>query len=133
MLRGSHIAGFALLAVTAFALQTERMILVRPMLAQSPTNPVAVLQRFEEAENQGDVDGAMDLVAGNVTYSGSRTCLQVAQCLGADSRREVELSISDQVQSTRVSDPAVSGTTVRVTMMSTGPARIAIAWSVRSP
>ncbi len=130
MLSATHVAALALLAVTAFSLQTERMVLASyPMFAQmpAPSNPAAVFQSFQDARNQGDVEGAMKLVANDMTYVGGHVCTHVDPCVGGDTfRREVELSVSNRVQSATLGDPSVSGATVHVTLMSTSPDRMAI-------
>jgi hypothetical protein len=129
MLRARTIAALALVAVTVFSSWAEGSVLAHSSLAQVlvPTDPAGVLQRFQDARNQGDVDGAMQLVTDDVRYIGGSTCSSQDPCVGAGTfRRAVELSIADQVHSTTLGAALVADTTVRVSLLTTSPGRTAI-------
>ena len=91
--------------------------------ASAQDDPASVLQRFQDARNLGDVDGAMALVAPDLSYSGG----PASPCIGtAALRRDVQLFIADQVYSSSIVSPDVSGTTVHARLASQSPSRSAI-------
>lgn len=95
--------------------------------ASAQDDPASVLQRFQDARNLGDVDGAMALVAPDLSYSGGPACPPASPCIGtAALRRDVQLFIADQVYSSSIVSPDVSGTTVHARLASQSPSRSAI-------
>ena len=94
----------ALLAFLVFALG-----------ASAQDDPALVVQRFQDASNQGDVDAAMALVAPDLSYIAGPACPAERPCIGTDAiRRDVQLFISDRAYSSSTGNRGVSGTTVRV-------------------
>lgn len=92
-----------------------------------PSDPAGVLQHFQDARNQGDVDGAMQLVSDEISFVGGASCTPQDPCVGADSfRQRVEQSIADQVHSITLGDALVSGTTVGTSVLATSPGRAAL-------
>jgi hypothetical protein len=129
MVRARKVAALALVVVSVFSLRASALVLAHPSPAQVlvATDPAGVLQRFQDARNQGDVDGAMQLVSDEVRYSGGSACPPQDPCIGADTfRRAVERSIANQVHSTTAGAAQVAGTTVHLSLLASSPGRAAI-------
>jgi len=128
MLRAGTITVLALVAATSLSLATQGLTPAL-FLAQvrAPTDPAAVLQRFQDAVNDGDVDAAMRLVSPDIAYAGDSACPDQDPCVGTRTfRRALEVSIANQVHTTMVGRAQVAGTTVRVSTLTTSPGRTAI-------
>lgn len=129
MLRAGIISVLALVMATSFVLHLQGLTFAAPLLGQVgvPTDPAAVLQRFQDAADHGDVDAAMQLVSNDIRYVGGAACTEQYPCLGARTfRRVLELSIANQVRTTTVGAAKISGTTVRVRTLTASPGRSAI-------
>jgi hypothetical protein len=102
-------------------------LLVSGVGASAQSDPVYVLQSFQDARNVGDLDGAMALVADDMSYIGGPACPPETPCLGVDAMRgNVQRYIAGQEQATIVGAPQVSGTVVKAHLESRNPGRLAI-------
>jgi hypothetical protein len=93
------------------------------------TEPASVLQRFQDARNRGDVDGAMALVAPDLRYSDSdgAACPPASPCVGtAAMQSDVQLFIAELVYSSSTGTPESSGAAVHARLASQSPGRSAI-------
>ena len=77
-------------------------------------DPATVLQRFNDARNRGDIDGAAALLTDDVRYAEGPYCTADNPCIGvAAARATMEDGKRIHVQGTVVGTPVVTGTTVR--------------------
>jgi SnoaL-like domain len=91
------------------------------------TDPVSVLQNFQDARNAGDLDGVMALVAPDASYVGGPACPPENPCVGIDAMRaNVQRYIAGHEQATIVGTPQVSGSVVKARLESRNPDRLAI-------
>jgi hypothetical protein len=129
MLRPLTIAAPAIFALTVVLVAAEGQVFTRALLAQESeqTEPAEVLQQFQDTLNRGDVDGAMRVVDNDIRFTGVPDCPQRDPCVGADAfRSEFNTFASGEVHHTPVGTDLVSGTTVRMNVLTTSPGRTAI-------
>jgi hypothetical protein len=90
-------------------------------------DPAAVLQGFQDAQNRGDVEGAMALVASDVSFVGGSACPSDNPCQGTDNmRRALRVFAADHVYSATLGTPEVSGSVVRARLAFQSDSRAAI-------
>ena len=96
--------------------------------ASAQSDPASVLQSFQAARNSGDLDGAMALVADDMSYVGGPACPPDNPCSGLDVMRgNIERYIAGQDQATIVGAPQVmSGTVVKAHLEYRNPDRLAM-------
>ncbi len=77
-------------------------------------DPAAVVQRFLDARNRGDVAAAAALMTDDIVFVGGANCPPTAPCVGlATAREQVRLFHAEGAQATVVGTLQVSGATVR--------------------
>jgi hypothetical protein len=98
-----------------------------PQTYRQCADPAAVLLRFQDARNRGDMQSAMALVAPELVYVGGPTCPPESPCVGTDAlRHDLDQFSANQEYSSSAAGPDVSGTTVRVRFAIQSPGRSAI-------
>ncbi|MDQ6906105.1 MAG: nuclear transport factor 2 family protein, partial [Chloroflexota bacterium] len=76
-------------------------------------DPATVFQRFSDARNRGDVQGALAFVTDDIRFVGGPFCTGDRPCIGAAAvRQDMQQFIAMHVQLTGIGAPVVTGTTV---------------------
>jgi hypothetical protein len=102
-------------------------LLASSLGASAQSDPVSVLQSFQDARNVGDLEGAVALVADDMSYVGGPVCPPDNPCIGVDSMRSnIQRYIAGQEQAAIVGAPQVSGTVIKAHLESRSPDRLAI-------
>jgi hypothetical protein len=85
-------------------------------------DPAALLSRFLDARNRGDLDAALALVADDVTYIGGQTCTVSQPCVGrANLRRELFCTVDEASTTALTQPPRTIGPRVQGNALTRGP------------
>jgi hypothetical protein len=107
---------------------TVAALLTFPFVGTAQDDSAGLFRHFQDARNRGDVEASMALVASDMQYvNEGPVCSPESPCGGYEAfRRNVQLSISDQVFTSVIGSVDVSGPMVQVRLLSTSPSRSAI-------